>query len=82
MSDDGNLCTSDVQKFLDAFESSVSRIEKRLDRLEQLLRDHALGSSPGRRTELQRWTLSAATKVGIRLLRTLTKEAVPKNGAY
>ena len=54
MSDDGNLCTSDVQKFLDAFESSVSRIEKRLDRLEQLLRNYALGSSPGRRTELRR----------------------------
>lgn len=82
MSDDGNLCTSDVQKFLDAFESSVSRIEKRLDRLEQLLRDHASGSSAGRRTELRRWTSSAATKVGIRLLRTLAKEAVPKNGAY
>jgi len=82
MSDDGNLCTSDVEKLLDAFESSVSRIEKRLDRLEQLVRDHASGSSPDRRTELRRWTSSAATKVGIRLLRTLAKEAVPKNGTY
>jgi hypothetical protein len=82
MSDDCNLCTSDVEKLLDALESSISRVEKRLDRVEQLLRDHATGSSPGRRTELRRWTSSAATKVGIRLLRTLAKEAVPKNGAY
>lgn len=82
MSEDGNLCTSDVEKLLDALESSVSRVEKRLDRIEQLVRDHATGSSPGRRTELRRWTSSAATKVGIRLLRALAKEAVPKNGAY
>jgi hypothetical protein len=82
MSGDGNLYASDVEKLLDAFESSVSRIEKRLDRLEQLVRDHTSGSSSDRRTELRRWTSSAATKVGIRLLRILAKEAVPKNGAY
>ena len=82
MSDVSNLCTSDIEKLLDALESSVSRVEKRLDRIEQLVRDHATGSSPSKRTELRRWTSSAATKVGIRLLRTLAKEAVPKNGAY
>ena len=54
MSVDSNLCTSDVEKLLDAFESSISRIEKRLDRIEQLIRDYATGSSLGRRTELRR----------------------------
>jgi hypothetical protein len=82
MSDDSNLCTSGLEKLLDALESSVSRVEKRLDRIEQLIRDQAIGTSPGRRTELRRWTASAATKVGIRLLRTLAKEAVPKNGTH
>lgn len=82
MSDDGNLRPSDVEKLLDALESSISRLEKRLDCIEQLVRDHATGSSPDRRTELRRWTSSAATKVGIRLLRTLAREAVPKNGVY
>ena len=54
ISDVSNLCSSDIQKLLDALESSVSRVEKRLDRIEQLLRDHATGSSLGRRTELRR----------------------------
>ena len=54
ISDVSNLCSSDIQKLLDALESSVSRVEKRLDRIEQLLRDHAIGSSLGRRTELRR----------------------------
>ena len=54
MSGDGILCTSDIERLLDALESSVNRVEKRLDRIEQLIRDHAIGSSPGRRTELRR----------------------------
>jgi hypothetical protein len=82
MSDNSNLCTGDIERLLDALESSISRVEKRLDRIEQLVRDQAAGTSSGRRTELRRWTSSAATKVGIRLLRTLAKEAVPKNGAH
>jgi hypothetical protein len=82
MSDNSNLYTSDIERLLDALESSVSRVEKRLDRIEQLVRDHTTSTSPGRCTELRRWTSSAATKVGIRLLRTLAREAVPKNGAH
>jgi len=82
MSSDSNLCTSDIEKLLDALESSVSRVEKCLDRIEQLVRDHATGSSLGRRTELRQWTSSAATKFGIRLLRTLAKEAVTSVYSY
>lgn len=80
MSDDSNVGTRELGKALDVIESSVGRVEKRLDRIEQLIRDQGTESASGRRVELKRWTSSVATKVGIRLLRTLAKEAVPKNG--
>lgn len=82
MSVDSDMCTSELEKLLNALESSVSRVEERLDRLEQLIREQAISARSGGRTELRRWTSTAATKVGIRLLRSLAKEAIPKNGTH
>lgn len=72
--------TRDLEKLLDVIESNVGRVEKRLDRIEQLIRDQAIENTSGRRVDLKRWTSSVATKVGIRLLGTLANAAVPKNG--
>jgi hypothetical protein len=82
MSDGETLCISNFEKLLQVLESNSARVEERLDRIEQLIRDQTVVTSQGRRTDLRKWTSSVATKVGVRLLRKLAKEAVPKNGGY
>ena len=80
MDDDKSFNTSEIEKLCFVIESKFGEVKERLDRIERLVSDQAPGACQGRKTELKRWTSSVATKVGIRLVRALAKEAVPKNG--
>ncbi|KAM0715420.1 hypothetical protein Q7P37_008918 [Cladosporium fusiforme] len=79
MCNDGVINSSDLEKLLSVLQNNFEEVEERLDRIERLICEQTKGVGQGKRADLRRWTTSVATKVGIRLLRGLAKEAVPKN---
>lgn len=80
MCNDRVINNNDLETLLSVLQNNFEEVEERLDRIERLICEQTKGLGQGKRADLRRWTSSVATKVGIRLLRGLAKEAVPKNG--
>lgn len=80
MCNDRVINNNDLETLLSILQNNFEEVEERLDRIERLICEQTKGVGQGKRVDLRRWTSSVATKVGIRLIRGLAKEAVPKNG--
>lgn len=80
MCDQNVLDANDLEKLLSVLDNHFSEVNRRLDRIEQVIYERTSGTGQSKRADVRRWTSSVATKVGLKLLRTLAKEAVPKNG--
>lgn len=80
MCDEKFINAHDLEKLLSVLEHHFSEVNRRLDRIEQVICERTSGTGQSKRADVRRWTSSVATKVGIKLLRTLAKEAAPKNG--
>jgi hypothetical protein len=76
-----NECsTAAVDTLQSSLETKLDDIKATLDRIEQILSYSVRGTAQGSRSELRQWSSSIATKIGLRLLRKLAKEAAPKHG--
>ena len=72
--------TTNIETLQGSLETKLDDIQARLGRIEQMLSCNVRSTSQGSRSELRQWSSSIATKIGVRLLRNLAKEAAPKHG--
>ncbi|KAM0714191.1 hypothetical protein Q7P37_009978 [Cladosporium fusiforme] len=79
MCNDRVINNNDLETLLSILQNNFEEVEERLDCIERLIYEQTKGVGQGKRVDLRRWTSSVTTKVGIRLLRSLAKEAVPTN---
>lgn len=81
MVDNTSIPAANFEELRQELQSSFHDIKERLDRIERKLAGGPVaGTAQGKRDDLKRWTSLFATKFGMKILRTVAKEALPKNG--
>lgn len=81
MVDHTNTAAPDFKDLRQELQSHFHDIKERLDRIDRTIASNPVGgTAQGKRHDLKRWTSLVATRFGIKLLRTVAKEAMPKNG--
>lgn len=78
--------TADVHENADGevshhlLEQSLIEMKEQLDRIEGMLAPTVKSTEQTKRNEFRKWSSSVATKIGVKLLRNLAREATPRNG--